>query len=157
MKPCKEWVGGRNGDGYGYLTLGGKRYKAHKLAYLEAHGLTRIPPGLQVHHLCDNPSCVEPDHLTLGTPKQNVEEAVERDRWPSKAGAKNGRAKLTEQDVLEIRERHARGEKRALVAERFGVSPTLISQIVSRRVWAHLTDDESLGSVHSSLANAARK
>ncbi len=137
MSDCIEWEGTRS-NGYGVAVVGGKRYPAHRLAFMEAHGLAVIPAGMGVLHSCDNPGCVNPDHLKLGDQAQNVREAVERERWPSKAGENNGRARLSEQDVLEIRERYARGEKRAEIARRFGLFPTTVNAIATGRRWSHV-------------------
>lgn len=75
---CWDWQGGLDKDGYGAFSYAGKTYKAHRMA-LELQGI-KIPKGHYVCHHCDNPSCVNPDHLYVGTPADNVRDMMQRNR-----------------------------------------------------------------------------
>lgn len=77
--PCLEWLGTRTGDQYGQLTIDGKVVYAHRRAWELEHGLP-IPKGMCILHKCDNPPCVEPTHLFLGTRKDNVEDMDRKGR-----------------------------------------------------------------------------
>jgi hypothetical protein len=99
-----------------------------------------VPAGLQVCHHCDNRGCVRPDHLFLGTPADNTRDMCEKGRQGhrSSPGEKNGFAKLTNDQVLEIRRRTANGETGTTLARELGVSNSAISGIVLRKSWRHI-------------------
>ena len=83
LKPegdCKVWTGGRHQYGYGTATRNGV-YRSHRIAYTLVHGA--IPSGSQVRHLCDNPPCCNPDHLVIGTHKENARDMMLADRTTS--------------------------------------------------------------------------
>lgn len=131
---CKPFDGHIRKNGYGQLYhKPTKKYQyAHRVAYMEAYG--PIPEGLVVRHKCDNPSCVNPEHLELGTQTDNMQDAVKRGR--SAAGMRNGMAKLTPEDAERIRFIIASKEvsQRALARE-YKVSPQTINNIVHGRHW----------------------
>ena len=114
-------------DGYGRIRGEG----AHRLAYINYYG--PIPKGMVVLHTCDNPSCVNPQHLKLGTHKDNMEDMVAKGR--STAGMKNHTAKLTDHDVLDIR---ASKESNYKLAEKYKMHHTSISAIKRRLTWKHI-------------------
>ncbi|WP_152203604.1 HNH endonuclease [Georgenia thermotolerans] len=129
---CWEWQSVRNPSGYGKFWLNGRTDLAHRVSYKLHHG--PIPPGIHVRHTCDNPPCVNPSHLLLGTGKDNARDALERGRY--RRGASNGRAKLTPQQVSEIRTGWHRGETQVSMARRFGVSRSAIQWVLNGQNWA---------------------
>jgi hypothetical protein len=139
---CWLWTGKRTHDGYGQIRVGSadeSHAMAHRVAYEIENG--EIPAGMLVLHRCDNPSCVRPSHLFLGTCSDNVQDAISKHRMA--VGAANPRAKLRDLDVVVIRHRYRfdRGVRRAatlkLLAQQFRVSKDSIWDIVSGRTWKH--------------------
>ena len=129
---CWEWKAGKNKTGYGLFWIDGKQQKAHRASYQLHHG--PIPDGLHVLHSCDNPSCVNPAHLHLGTQADNMREKMERGRSPS--GEAHGRAKLISKQVDQIRSSYASGGvTKKQLADRFEVSRRQISDIVNGKSW----------------------
>lgn len=139
---CWVWTRATDKDGYGTIQVDGNKERAHRVAWLLANGTD--PIGL-VRHACDNSACVRPDHLLCGSTQDNVKDRVARGR-----SAKNGpttfpkgeahfKALLTEADVLEIRRLYPeRAWTRYRLADRYGVSPHTISQVVGRQTWKHI-------------------
>lgn len=135
---CWLWLAHRNPGGYGTIGSGGKHgtmLLAHRVAYEEAVG--QIPPGLHVLHRCDNPPCCNPAHLWVGTDADNVADmqAKGRKRWKPSPGSKNGLAKLTEQQVLEIR---AAPGPEVAIAARYKIAKSNVSFIRLRKTWKHI-------------------
>lgn len=83
---CWIWRASHDDGGYGVFRWRGKARKAHRVAYAIAHGYT--PPGMVVMHTCDTPACVNPDHLVLGTQRDNVRDAIAKGRFLNGNGAK---------------------------------------------------------------------
>ena len=143
---CWEFVGlpGRRHkerDHRGSYIFEGKVQKASRVSWQLEHG--EIPEGMFVCHHCDNPKCVRPDHLFLGTHADNMRDMVEKGRTTrANRGAGNGMAKLTEEQVYEIRESYKRGDC-ARLARKFGVSKATAYTVRSRRVWGWLPERES--------------
>lgn len=134
LTPCVEHVGHIDAKGYGRYG----KFKAHRVEYEKANG--PIPRGLHCLHKCDNRKCVNPDHLFLGTNKDNVNDRVSKGRCAPKHGELNGRSVLTEEMVLEIK-RELKNYKRGLckkLAIRYGVQEARISHIKTGRSWKHL-------------------
>lgn len=136
---CWEWNGPRNQDGYGiYPTMvGDKRFgerRAHRLAYLAWKG--PITQSQLVRHHCDNPPCINPDHLDLGTHSDNMNDAKERGR--NARGESHGMSKLTESDVLAIRDASASGESYRSISARYGLNKFTVGKIVRREKWSHV-------------------
>jgi hypothetical protein len=134
---CVIWTGCRNRGGYGILAVkdDGRNVLAHRYSYMQRFG--QVPSGLFVLHRCDVRACVNPDHLFLGTLADNAADKVAKGRQPR--GEDVGGVKLTADQVVEIRARYAAGGilQKQLAAE-FGVAQTLISQIVSLKIWKHV-------------------
>lgn len=104
------------------------------MAYMLYYG--PIPDGLFVLHSCDNPRCVRPDHLKLGTHDDNMADLVRRKR--SCFGERRPQSKLTDQKVLDIRRMAESGVMQKEIAEQFGVVDSVISVIVNRKAWKHI-------------------
>ena len=128
---CLEWTGGCFTTGYGATRAYGKVWKTHRLA-LHLEGIDTT--GHLVLHSCDNPLCCNPDHLRTGTDQDNMDDMKSRGRQAR--GNHNGRAKLTEQDVLYIRA--ISGLTRKEIADRYGVGSTIITYIINRNLWTHI-------------------
>lgn len=118
-------------NGYGQFSLNGRAAYAHRVSYEMAKGL--IPKGMQIMHSCDNRGCVNPAHLSLGTFDQNMADMTNKRRQAH--GEKNGHAKLTAAQVLEVR--NAIGTQQA-IADAYGVCRPLVSMIRSRRIWRNI-------------------
>lgn len=133
---CWEWQGFRDKDGYGLFWYEGNNRRAHRVAYILSKG--PVPEDLKVCHTCDNPSCVNPDHLWLGTMAQNLQDAYAKGRKNDR-GSNNGWSKLTEAQVAEIRSLYP-GTTQTALAKRFGVCQAHISDLVTGRrgVWKHV-------------------
>ena len=132
---CLEWHGWADRNGYGRIKINGKGVYTHRLAYELAVG----PIGdFKVLHKCDNPACCNPDHLFLGTLKENMQDMVKKGRNYVCSGSRHGLSKLTEAQVLEIRDKTAQGASQASLARFYGVSAASINKIVRRRVWTHI-------------------
>lgn len=135
LDPCWLWVASRNRNGYGLLMSNGKHVAvAHRVSWV-LHKGDPIPDGLFVLHRCDNPPCVNPEHLFLGTNADNMRDMAEKGR----SGAGGFNKKVNEAQVKEIRRRHAAGENRTHLGREYGVSKWTITQIVNRRRWSHVS------------------
>jgi hypothetical protein len=113
--------------------VGARQVYAHQFAYERAYG--PIPDGMMIRHSCDTPLCCNPGHLSLGTQQDNMNDASLRGR--TLRGERGTSAKLSERDVIQIREMLLCGTKQKDIANRFGVSPSTISLISSGKNWAH--------------------
>lgn len=136
---CFLWIGSAN-KGYGDVRFLGKMISAHRAAWILSNG--EIPGKLQVLHKCDNPFCVNPRHLFLGTPKDNAIDRNRKKRNASRKGVLNGRSILTEDAVYKIRARREAGETIRNIAESIGISQSCVQGIVSGRAWNHLAAPE---------------
>ncbi len=139
---CWIWLGAKL-PVYRYGGFGITRHlivRAHRWIFERLHG--PIPAGLHVRHRCDNPPCVNPAHLELGTPRENTQDIISRGRWPktkpSMQGERNHNAKLTADAVRVIRQARAAGVAQPVLAARYGVTSTLIRLIEQRRAWRHV-------------------
>lgn len=128
---CWEWQGEIKLNGYTECWVFGRREMAHRAAYRELVG--PIPEGKIIRHTCDNPRCCNPAHLLPGTQADNIRDKVARNRQAK--GERHGSAKLTEQQVREIRASPISGRKLSPI---YGVSQTMIDQIKRRVRWAHV-------------------
>lgn len=131
MGSCWPWTGYKNRRGYG---MHGSGKLAHRTAYELAVG--SVPRSLLVRHLCHNPSCCCPAHLEPGTHQDNSNDMVAAGRQTS--GERNGIAKLSDEQVLEMRRRRAAGARVTDLAIEFSVTTSLVAQVCTGRVWRHL-------------------
>lgn len=145
--PCFEHTGCKLPNGYGKVGMGGKTWLAHRLAWTMFVG--PIPEGMHVCHRCDNRACVNVNHLFLGTRRDNMQDMIAKGRArfvgltsanyrppEPRRGDLNGRAKLTAEQVADIRQ--AGGERMVDTARRFGVSFSTVQRIKSGVGWSHL-------------------
>jgi hypothetical protein len=133
--PCIEFEGYRDKNGYGRKRRDGRLHLAHRLSYADAHG--PIPAGLEVCHHCDNPPCINPEHLFLGTHKENMNDRDRKGRGHH--GTRHARAKLDPDRVRQIRALVCAGQAMRAVARHMGVSYRAINAIISGETWAHVT------------------
>lgn len=130
---CWNWTGKRDREGYGEIHVGRKYVRCHRMSYRIARG--DFPDNLRVLHKCDNPSCVNPSHLFLGTDADNMRDKCMKNRQAR--GEKGGNTKLRESQVMEIRELYKTMTARA-IAKRFGISKITVRFIVWGKMWKHL-------------------
>ncbi len=134
---CWEWLAFRTPKGYGMFRFRGKDWRAHRVVWTLTYG--EIPKGEDVLHHCDNPPCVNPQPLFLGDQRANNLDSVSKGRWTQSRGAANGNSKLTEKDVLAIRQLHFnKVMNQKALAEMFVVNDRSISMIVNRKTWRHI-------------------
>ena len=133
---CLIWTASTSGFGYGYFS--GHKYSpgAHRVAWAFEHG--DIPDGMQVCHSCDNPSCVNHEHLFLGTQTENNRDRDAKGRCVNPLGVAHGMAKITEADVVEIRKMKADGFSNAYIARKFGLYESHARKIALRKYWKHV-------------------
>lgn len=113
-----------------------KNVLAHVYSYKIHNG--PILPGKQINHTCDNPICVNPDHLYAGTQKQNVADCKKRGRLNRNKGEKHGRAKHTEQLVLDIRKEFETCKNISEIARKYNINRRTASNIINRKTWKHI-------------------
>jgi hypothetical protein len=151
---CWEWTGTNAGQGYGQIRHNKQKYLAHRLSWQIHHG--PIPEGLLVCHHCDNPPCVNPDHLFLGTVRENYLDAFRKGRTKQPCpetgrlasamhperlprGTSHPFARFTEYDIRKIRALHALGAtSKRRIAEQYNTSPSVIRAIIARTAWSHV-------------------
>jgi hypothetical protein len=122
---CRLWERGTTAHGYGNVTIQGRQYRVHRVVYECVKG--PIPVGLRLLHGCDNPLCINPDHLTPGTAEENSQDMATKGR--------SGRGKLTLSDVLDIRTLFPQGATIEALAECFEVTANAIRYVLNRQTW----------------------
>lgn len=137
---CHPWLA--PGEDYGRLKVGEHMFMAHRFGYALYVG--PIPPGMQVLHRCDNPPCQNTAHLFLGTNDDNIADKVAKGRQARHTltrGMRSGSAKLTDDDVRQIRALYAAGgvSQRALAA-RYGLSQSAIGRLLNRQSWFDIAE-----------------
>lgn len=136
---CWNWTSTIQRLGYGQFRVGTKQLKAHRVAWVIFNG--PIPTGKLVCHHCDNRKCVRPDHLFIGTARDNTHDCIQKGRFPAgRKGEDHHYAKLTEPKVKEIRDLCADSDGPTLseVAEMYGVHLETIRRIQAKKTWRHV-------------------
>ncbi|CAB4133770.1 HNH nuclease [uncultured Caudovirales phage] len=138
---CWEWKGKLSQDGYGSFqkVIDGKKTEiaAHRRSYEIFKG--EIPEGMQVCHSCDNARCCNPDHLWIGTPRDNTQDCIKKGRRSPEKNRAIAAGKLTEDEVREIRELYKNGSSQKELQEKFKISQSQVSGILTYRFWRHVT------------------
>ena len=145
---CWLWIASKDDAGYGRFSIGRQDLRAHRFSWMQSNG--PIPyhgsyHGMCVCHKCDNPSCVNPSHLFLGTNADNAIDKAAKGRSTKGRPAKNivrgessGKSILTSLGVIEMRRLYNLGHNARSLSIKFNVSPTTILDAVKRRTWAHI-------------------
>lgn len=128
--------------GYYECKINKKPILLHRFIYEQCFGF--IEEGLIVRHKCDNACCINPEHLEVGTHKDNLNDSYLRSRRKPVFGEKHPSAKLTEKDVIEIIKELEKGESIPTLAKKYGVGKTAIYDIKKGNKWKHLTNEEGL-------------
>lgn len=151
LGPCWVWMGGTNKDGYGRIRYRGATVSAHRLSWY--YHYRDIPDGMSVLHRCDNPACVNPSHLFLGTQLDNVRDCASKGRrnyargnnsgarkHPEKLarGESHGNSKMTNLLVLELRKLYDSGTKIGELAKKFDLTYRGAMMIAKRMTWKHV-------------------
>jgi len=131
---CWVWMGSTQVRGYGEIISNNRKHLAHRASYEAFVG--NIPKGMYVCHACDNVACVNPNHLFLGTQKQNLQDMANKGR--STRGAKNPMAKLDEYGVRQIKEGIKAGQSDSSLAKSWMVCRQTINNIRNKKVWNHV-------------------
>jgi uncharacterized UBP type Zn finger protein len=131
---CWYWLAGTNVNGYGTIGNKGKSYLVHRVLYSI---LVKDPGCLNVCHTCDNPLCINPHHMFLGTQADNVRDMVRKGRRARTTGENNPKSKLTNDQVYKIREL-VTGKNDQQIADLFNVSKTTICAIRNNKIWTEL-------------------
>lgn len=145
---CIEWSAHRSSKGYGEFYFNGHTRRAHRISWIITNG--EIPEGMLVCHRCDNPPCVNPEHLFLGSPKVNMVDRVHKGHYPKNSprigGERNRLHKLTDASVLEAKALRPTMTLREL-ASRYGVHIAVIHRAITGKTWKHLTNVDFAASV----------
>lgn len=138
LNNCWEWKGYKGKKGYGIFTYSNGTL-AHRFSYLHHKG--EIPKDMQVCHHCDNTACVNPEHLWLGTNRDNQIDCIKKGRAyrNSPKGSKNGLSKLLESDVRKIKQMKINKIPEKDIAKQFHISISNVYYITSGRTWKHVS------------------
>lgn len=131
---CIIWLGSVDSYGYGTISANGKAERTHRLSFISNYG--EIPKGMLVCHKCDIPSCINPNHLFLGTHQDNMADRDIKGRQYDRTGTKNGRAKLDNEKANEIRKIFSSTKiSKAKLGRMFDVSSTTILGVINNKYW----------------------
>ena len=134
---CWDFTGPLNRSGYGVIGDNGKYYYTHRVSW-EISNNKKIPKGMIVLHSCDNPSCINPAHLSLGTHQDNADDMCKKGRSHKPKGEKNNNSKLKNEDVVDICKLLNNSVKKSDIAKKYSVSDSVIRNIEIGKVWAHI-------------------
>jgi hypothetical protein len=134
-KGCWDWLGGKNAAGYGRLTFRKMRFLAHRASFFAFNG--KISKSKNACHRCDNPACVNPDHIFKGTQLDNIRDCIKKGRFRARGvqGERNGLAKLNNETVISLR-----SDKRTSteLAKIYGVSLSSICRARKKETWRNI-------------------
>lgn len=150
---CYETTCCKNKDGYSIGSINSKNILAHRLMYQIWHPDENID-NLFICHRCDNPACVNPEHLFSGTSQDNEDDKVNKDRQAK--GSKNGNSKLTDVNIIEFINLTLSGDFTSCydIAEHYNVSYEAIIRIINQKMWTHVTKDYDMIKIKSLLDNS---
>jgi hypothetical protein len=135
---CWKWTGGKTAQGYGNIWFDGSLRRANRIRWQLCFG--EIPEGMLVLHKCDNPECTNPDHLFIGTQKDNMQDMIQKGRGRKANGSSHYMSKFTEQDILEMRKLSKEGHDINYISEKFSAKKGTIRAIINRTNWKWLKD-----------------
>lgn len=135
---CWEWTGAHYRNGYGVFWLSPRHISSHRASWQIHNG--PIPDGLDVLHHCDNPGCVNPAHLFVGTQADNGADMAQKRRSPH--GPKHHKTYLTPEQIRAIRKRRKDGARYRQIAAEFGIPMNTVNGIVNRLNWGWLPDED---------------
>ena len=133
---CMEWQPSRDRGGYGYYMIMYKNLRAHRVMAELVYGPR--PEGMVVRHSCDNPPCINPDHLSFGTHKDNVADKFARGRANIPFGESHAHSKLTAESVLAIRAEYGSGISYDKLGAKYGISGATARDAIKRITWKHI-------------------
>lgn len=142
---CWIWQGSKNPAGYGNMWTGERYDRPHRIVWCYANN-SWIANGQQVCHHCDNPSCVNPDHLFIGTSKDNHQDMIAKGRQnrPDHVGINHPRTFFTEDDIHNIRLALSKGTRPVELARKYGLSISTVQSIKTQNNWSHITYQDEL-------------
>jgi hypothetical protein len=133
---CWIWMGSVAYREYGIISYQGKRYKVHRLMW-ELHNNKKIPEGMEALHRCDTPPCMNPDHIFIGTKKDNMQDCIKKGRFkrPFFQGENHKNSKLKNDQIIKIL---SDKDSFRAIAKKYGVASSTISAIKCRQTWKHV-------------------
>lgn len=151
---CWLWLGAHDQNGYGTATTPSGTRRTHRL--MAEFTIGAIPPGNVVMHRCDNPPCINPGHLKIGTVDDNNKDKAAKGRARTAVGEMHGGSILSDDAVRDIRRCATRGESQRSLARRFGVGQTTIGEVIRGESWAHVVDAVQVGAMVAVLQRYLR-
>ena len=134
---CWNWIGSKDRDGYGVFGHHrNKQIRAHRASY--SFYIGEIPNKMMICHSCDNPSCINPKHLFVGTAKDNTQDMIKKQRRPVLFGSNHPNAKLTEHQAHEIKQLRKQNVLLTDIANQFGISFQTVSSIAKGTTWKRI-------------------
>lgn len=133
---CWDWIGAVDAKGYGRFFIAGETRRAHRASYIMHRGI--IPSGQIVMHRCDNPGCVNPEHLFVGTYSDNANDMHSKGRGNNPRGERHFKSKLKNKDIPEIKALRKSGMKIKPLAEIYKVGTSTIRAVIKGRSWKHV-------------------
>jgi hypothetical protein len=132
---CKIWKGkiGKTGYGWARSKYVNNTRNAHRVVWEEING--PLPKGMCIMHLCDNRSCVNLEHLKLGTPKENKQDMIQKNRWCDRSGEKHPLNKVTLKEVKQIKKLYKKGINQIELAKKFFLNQSTISRFINDKRW----------------------